>query len=174
MGYYESATVYQTLILHWDGLAWTQTPSPNVGTNPNYLNAITVVSATDVWAVGYYASGTNMTPTLILHWDGSAWSVVPSPSVAASFNYLASVDGVAANDVWTVGYAVQNSIAHTLILHWDGSAWTQTPSPNIGTSHNDLNGLTAVSATDVGRWAPTIRGACIERSFSTGTAWPGA
>src|SRR5437764_621866 len=55
---------------------WSVVSSPNVGTSSNVLNGVAVVSANDVWAVGYYSGG-----TLIEHWDGTSWSVVPSPNV---------------------------------------------------------------------------------------------
>jgi len=53
---------------------WNVVPSPNVGTGRNQLNGVAVISANDVWAVG---SGTGE-KTLIEHWDGASWNVVPS------------------------------------------------------------------------------------------------
>jgi hypothetical protein len=44
----------------------------------NQLNAVAATSATDAWAVGNYSSG-SASGTLILHWNGSAWTQVPSP-----------------------------------------------------------------------------------------------
>lgn len=42
---------------------------------------MTVLSATDAWAVGSYATAGNaFTATLIEHWDGTAWQVMPSPN----------------------------------------------------------------------------------------------
>jgi hypothetical protein len=32
-----------------------------------------------VWAVGSYNNSSNVSQTLTLHWNGSAWKVVPSP-----------------------------------------------------------------------------------------------
>jgi hypothetical protein len=42
------------------------------------LSAVDATSATDAWAVGGYSSG-SASGTLILHWDGTAWTQVPSP-----------------------------------------------------------------------------------------------
>ena len=86
VGYYQSSSLYQTVTLHWDGSAWNVVPSPNVGSDSNYLNSVVAISANDVWAVGSYGDGTATSETLVLHWDGSSWSVVPSPSVGSSFN----------------------------------------------------------------------------------------
>src|SRR5438477_303146 len=62
-----------------DVLAWEVVPSANVGTGDNHLNAVAAVSATDVWAVGYYRTG-GIFRTLIERWNGT-WSVVSSPNV---------------------------------------------------------------------------------------------
>jgi hypothetical protein len=45
---------------------------------------ITTVSANDVWAFGdyYAADGSGEIFTLVLHWDGINWKIVPSPSPA--------------------------------------------------------------------------------------------
>ena len=63
--------------------------------------------------------------TLVEHWNGSAWSVVPSPNAPGTrSNSLVSVSAVAANDVWAVGYSLIGFTHQTLIEHWDGSSWT--------------------------------------------------
>jgi hypothetical protein len=41
--------------------------------------------------------------TLILRWDGTRWSQVPSPNLS-SYNYLLGVDAVSPADAWAVGY----------------------------------------------------------------------
>ena len=71
---------------------WKIVSSPNVGTGTygNQFNAVTVVSANDVWAVGYSSGALTQNPidTLVLHWDGVSWSQVPSPNVTGVANQL--------------------------------------------------------------------------------------
>src|SRR3989442_11334297 len=52
-----NAFVFQPLIEHWDGTAWSVVPAapPPSGTN-NQLYGVGVVSPTDVWAVGVYST----------------------------------------------------------------------------------------------------------------------
>ncbi len=57
-----------TLILRWNGKAWTRVASPNPG-SVDTLDALGFSSARDGWAVGI--SGTR---TLIIHWNGTRWS----------------------------------------------------------------------------------------------------
>jgi hypothetical protein len=141
-------TYVQTLIEHWDGSSWTLIPSPNVsGSSQNTLTSVAVVSANDIWAVGY--SLQSNWKSLTMHWDGSSWSIIPSPNVGPYGNYLYSVSARAANDVWAVGST--NNGGNTLVLHWDGASWSAVPSPNIANWTNALNSVTMVSANDV--WA---------------------
>jgi hypothetical protein len=139
-------TNYETVIIHWDGAQWNLVSSPNVGTYNNVLRGVAAVSATDVWAAGYYSNvgETNMLRTLILHWDGSAWSQVPSPSPGVA--YLYGIAAVSTSDIWAVGR--HNS--GTLTLHWDGLQWSEVASPSFGAITN-LFAVTAVSSDDV--WA---------------------
>jgi hypothetical protein len=144
--------VFKTLIEHWNGTQWNIVPSPNVGSNNNFLNSVTTVSANDVWAVGTSSNKSNNDRTLILHWDGSQWSVVPSPNIGSQTNDLFEVAAASANDIWTVGRYINNSnVSQTLIQHWDGSKWSIISSPNVNLGDNLLQGLTVISSNDV--WA---------------------
>lgn len=146
----ECGTVCLGIILHWDGTAWSQVPSPNPSPSYNDIIGVTAVSPTDAWAVGQYcvsACSSRIFRSLILHWNGTAWSRVASPNPGPSDNIINGVAAASSADVWAVGSADSS----TLILHWDGTAWTQVPSPNPSTSENTLNGLAIGSSTDA--WA---------------------
>ena len=66
------------------------------------LSAVAAVSASDVWAVGH-ADSNSGSASLTLHWDGSVWRHVPSPSPGSAGNNLSGVAAVSANDIWAVG-----------------------------------------------------------------------
>src|SRR5437879_10399298 len=82
---------------------WGVVSSPSVGAQDNFFNGIAVVSASDIWAVGLYYNDSFVSQTLTERWDGTAWSIVPSPSPDGLGNELQAVTAVAANDVWAVG-----------------------------------------------------------------------
>ncbi len=50
----------QTLVFHWNGTAWKHmaSPDPSGPSHFNTLNAVTATSATNIWAVGFYSTGT--------------------------------------------------------------------------------------------------------------------
>jgi hypothetical protein len=141
--------VPRTLIERWDGSAWTIVPTPNVGSNRNYLNAVAVSSRNDVWAVGFYWNDNNVQRTLTEHWNGKQWSVVQAPDAGPHENYLNSVAVSSPNDVWAVGLYSPDMVKYsTLVMHWNGTRWSIIPSPDAGTRDNYLNGV-ATSAREV-------------------------
>jgi hypothetical protein len=132
---------------------WTVVPSPNPGDQGNYLTALAPVSANDVWAVGAWYPPSSNPRTLTEHWDGSDWSVVPSPNATPGYNELYGAAAVSTSDVWAVGY---HNIANygsekTMALHWDGTRWSIVRTRNMGPNANMLRAVSAVSSNDV--WA---------------------
>src|SRR5439155_1501162 len=89
----------QGLIEHWDGTNWSVVNGPTA--NSSALLSLKAFATDDVWAVGWkdYDGNQFTASTFTLHWDGTAWSEVPSPNVDDA-NYLSAVDGATPNDVW--------------------------------------------------------------------------
>jgi len=144
-----------TLIYHWDGSTWTRQASPNPG-GGGYLNGVAATSATDAWAVGQIGggpgAGTSSTDqTLIEHWNGTAWTRVPSPTPAPA-GALARVAVVSPSDAWAVGWTGNGtSDFNALIEHWDGKSWNVVPVPASAGANIDLSSVTATSASNA--WA---------------------
>ena len=67
----------KALILRWNGAAWTQLPSPFGGAYGE-LTGVAVTSPSNAWAVGYTAKEHSYHRsnyrTVILHWNGKAWT----------------------------------------------------------------------------------------------------
>jgi hypothetical protein len=131
VGSFFDGNTWRTLVEHWDGSTWNVIPTPNVGANGNYLNAVAALSNGDIWAVGYTDPGTageGRVQTLVEHWNGSRWSVVPGANMAAGHNYLNGVAALSAYDVWAVGDYTDSNGYHALIEHYAPScAPTNTP-----------------------------------------------
>jgi hypothetical protein len=116
------------------------------------LLSVSASSASSAWAVGEHctsACGTTYPGfnALILHWNGTAWSRVPSPSPASTLGPLFGVSAISPANAWAVG-PNNPSTGHALILHWNGTAWSRVPSPAGGPG---LLAVTATSATSA--WA---------------------
>lgn len=145
-----SATPH-TLTEHWNGSSWSVIASPNAGPTFNKLLAVTAISSSNVWAVGYYQTNSGSVQTLVEHWNGSAWSVVTSANSSAPANQLFGVTAVSATDVWAVGSSQFNNTTQSLAEHWNGSSWSVVASPNPGSSFTSLRAVAAVSSNNV--WA---------------------
>ncbi|MFA5862709.1 MAG: putative Ig domain-containing protein [Candidatus Thermoplasmatota archaeon] len=145
---------YGVLIERWDGTSWEIVTAPNpIGKGPNIFHAVTCVSPSDCWAVGYTLAGNNY-QTLVERWDGASWTIATSANtLAVENNILYAVTCVSASDCWAVGYYVPTGgVYQTLTERWDGSSWTVIASPNTRTADNDvLLGVMCVSASDC--WA---------------------
>jgi hypothetical protein len=143
----------QTLVMHWDGTSWTQVASPNpVAASSSQLAAVSMVSASDAWAVGFYQTAAGDTKTLVLHWDGTSWQLVASPAPGLRSG-LAGVSAVSGSDAWAVGsYVSRTGVGKTLALHWNGTSWQRVASPNPRNAiSSSLGGVSALSAADA--WA---------------------
>jgi hypothetical protein len=97
------------------------------------LGRVAATSDGSAWAVGCSACGTGR--TLILRWNGTTWTRVPSPDPGTSCAFL-GVAAVSDGSAWAVGWIGNGSSTsptstRTLILRWNGAAWTRTrvPSP---------------------------------------------
>ena len=148
-----NGAINETLTEHWNGTAWKLVSSPNVGTLGSSLFAVSTASSKDVWAVGTVqtSSSVNGNRTLIEHWNGTAWSVVPSPNPSNEGDDLTGVAALSATNAWAVGFFENNQMSalQPIILHWNGTAWSLFPNiPNIGMI---VEAITARSATDI--WA---------------------
>lgn len=130
----------QGLIEHWNGSVWKVVRSPELpgaatraqassGPIPYgvpagaVLRAVAARTASDAWAVGHFYDASGQLQALIEHWDGKAWSVMPSPAPAGA--NLGGVTALSADDAWAVG----DDGAGPLAMHWNGAVWELSATP---------------------------------------------
>jgi hypothetical protein len=140
------------------GFAWAGPPAPlavNTSSHGVSLRAVSALSPTLAWAVGYDA----LSNPLIERWDGTRWH--PADNPIGTMFYLAAVDARTSTDVWAVGSEPSGGQQLTFVTHWDGAAWTQVPSRTPTQNAANLTGVTAVGPDDVWAvgWTATPRGA---------------
>jgi hypothetical protein len=145
-------TADKTLILHWNGRAWRQVPSPSPGGGIDEVNNVRRVSATSIWAVGLYGPGGPHDRSLLLHWNGRAWRQMPSPNPGRLNNSLNGLAVVSARSAWaTELYNSSASMSGTsVILHWNGRTWSRAAAGPAGSDLADLSASSATSAWAVG------------------------
>ncbi len=144
----------------WNGTNWSLQPTPNPISNASYsLNAVWCLSAKSCNAVGRIFMGSNE-ETLAESWDGTTWSIRPTPNPSAStYSYLANLScdpsGVPCKAVGTSGN-------ETLVESWDGTTWsTQTtpqPADSTQSSFSDVSCTAANACTAVGQYLDSTAG----------------
>ncbi len=142
----------------WNGTTWTLAPMPLPDGEGGGLFDATCINGSDCWAVGaVVGSGTgNPTGTLIEQWNGTSWSVVPSPSPSGSGvvgAILTSVSCVSASSCMAVGYAtdVNGDNLTDVVEQWNGSSWNLLPAAATGQAFDQLISVQCLSAANC--WA---------------------
>lgn len=137
-----------SLIVHWNGRTWSQSQSI---TNFGFYYGVNASSARDVWAVGLAGPGDDVLiavtaswthniwavgmrngtrcsnggpkcQTLVEHWNGVRWTVLPSPNPPSGYlNTLMGVSAASRPDIWAVG---STDFGATLTIHWNGTSWS--------------------------------------------------
>lgn len=149
--------VNQPLAEHWDGRAWriTAPPAPPKNAAGSVLNGVDEVSTANVWAVGSLSLAAGGGRTLIEHFTGKSWAVVPSPNPftgAGADDELNGVGGTSGTDLWAVGFDFNpaSNVAQGLFAHFNGTTWKAAP-PLSAPGIPAFAAVSAVSANDV--WA---------------------
>jgi hypothetical protein len=165
---------------HWNGSAWSQVPTPDIMRSDEKLNAVSAAAANDVWAVGSVnQTGFKHTDPLAAHWDGTSWTIVPTPATTGgSKSILFGVANLGGGNAWAVGRSEAN---RALAEHWNGSAWTIIPTPAPAApagstfTGSTLTAVSARSASDI--WAvgnfTTIKGTNVS-TFTLTMHWNGS
>jgi hypothetical protein len=165
-------------VIHFDGTTWTAFPAPGIdGIPPSEMRGVADISPTDAWAAGNLSApvilgGGPTNVPVIEHWDGTQWSVFPSPpfNKPGDSALLSAMTAISANDIWTIGNATVDGIAVNLFEHWDGTAWTPTFVPVGGT----VFGASSDATDDV--WAVGFSGLSTAQASTfvthfNGTVW---
>jgi len=147
----------------FDGQQWRTTVFPlPVGAQTGWLGGVSCASSSWCVAVGTTQTKGEQSQTLIVEWNGKAWSQMPSPTpgittghLGTNGNYLIQLEGVdcsSTSSCVAVGYdtTADPSLAVTnpLTMSYDGTSWSTDPAPASATGT-----LSSVSCQSPGRCA---------------------
>jgi hypothetical protein len=153
--------------------AWTVSRSPSPDPVNSALEAVSARTTSDVWAVGY---GYTTDATLAKHWDGSSWTVVPTPNPPSQFDgILFGVSADAASDAWAVGFSDHLNGESAIAEHWNRQRWTlvATPQPGAG-GLDEFHGVVALAPNNVWAVGAYRTGSLVLKSLVEhydGTSW---
>jgi hypothetical protein len=175
-----------TLAEHWNGTGWRIVPSPNPsGAQFSFVGAVSCASASACTAAGggdyQNSSGEFVQLSLAERWDGTRWSIQPTPNPAIpqfAFHLTAlnAVSCISASGCTAVGGSMSAlSTPVTLAERWNGANWTIQPTPNqAGAAASGLFGVACTSSSSCvavgGTSSPNDIGGFLAEQWN-GTHW---
>jgi hypothetical protein len=137
---------FRTMIHRYNGKTWKEFRS-----DPGVLWDVDVRANKDIWAVGEKGVGVR-SRTFLLHFNGTKWTEVATPSPNQGFSTFFAVSAAARDDVWAVGEwwgGGGYSDARPWIVHFDGTSWSASETPALATEKMGLFGVSALDADTV-------------------------
>jgi hypothetical protein len=154
----------------WDGSSWSvvPTPTPSGGDffNGYGLSSVSCIGPTSCQAVGNLDFSTGHTEPLIESWDGTSWTILPTPTFSPPQyigGSLVSISCDSTTSCVAVG-ALRNNVGSgkllsSLVMTWDGSTWSTTPAVDPGLGNDVMDGVACTSPTScmaVGNWTDGV------------------
>jgi hypothetical protein len=171
VGYQTTGAQTSPLAERWDGSDWSVVPSPGAA-EANIMSILLSVDArtpNDVWASGFYNTGA-ITKTLVLHYDGSAWALDPTPNVSDfDSNDLDAIVSPSAGQVWAVGNEEQLGLQLALCpVNVTNNGFSPTPVAI------DQGGLVTWAVPESAGQSHSVVDATKMGLFASGTMSPGS
>jgi hypothetical protein len=151
VGHYKNfSNTVTTLAEVWNGTSWSirKTATP-VGTHESYLTSVSCTAADACTAVGFYRNSVGNVVTLAERWNGTSWSIQPTPNPGNQNNRLSGVSCTSASACTAVGFAGNFGAGSlTLAERWNGTSWSIQPTPNPqNPNHASFNSVSCTSAS---------------------------
>jgi hypothetical protein len=158
----------------WDGVSWLIEPAPNpADARSSVLRSVSCTSASDCVAVGAYETpGGAEWVALAERWDGTRWSILPTPNPTRTSLY--GVSCTSARACTAVGGTATRSglIGPAIVERWDGRKWSIQPIPTqasatlsavscpsvshcvaVGTSYGGSGAMPLIEGWDGTKWS---------------------
>jgi hypothetical protein len=123
-------SVRKALVERWNGTNWSivTLPAPP-GSSYTLLGDISCPTSTACFAVGSSVTG-SVVKTLVERWNGTSWTILPSPNVAgATGSALGIVSCASATSCLSVGSFTKASTSQHFAVQWNGTGWSTTAAP---------------------------------------------
>src|SRR6266568_1147011 len=153
-----------TLAEVWNGTSWKIQPTPSTArADADVLFGVSCTSSSACTAVGEFARFGGRPVSLAQRWDGTSWSIQPTPNPLGSGN-IVSLSGVSCTSGTACtavgGFVNSSGQGGTLAEAWDGTAWSIQPTPPSPPSLAGIGGhlggvwcTSAASCTAVGGYS---------------------
>src|SRR5664280_186684 len=123
------SSLNQTLVMSWSGGAWSVLPSPTPGALGGSLDGISCTATNHCVAVGSSPNASNNELTLIESWDGTSWSVVPSPNVSILIPPVVGMAATPSSDGYWLVDSSGNVTPHSAAVNYGSMGRTLLNAP---------------------------------------------
>ena len=122
----------RSLIEHFDGVEWTQLPTPDTGVvGPfEHLTGVVAVDPSQAVAVGSYTPVGPYGQPLSMEWDGVEWDLLSSPVFEGGGTFQA-VDQSPSGEIWAAGF----DFGRALVARKNGTSWDVEFAPPVGSGN---------------------------------------
>ena len=134
------------LVERWNGSGWViQTPPGPIGAESSELKGVSCFATNACTAVGDYVNNLGVQVTLAERWDGSSWTIQPTPNKKGAYgNVLAGVSCPSISVCIAVGDSP--GVVGALAERWDGSSWTIQSTDSAG-GNDAFTGVSCAATT---------------------------
>ena len=149
-GGYLASSRWHPVVQRWNGTEWTaMTAVEPTGAQEAQLFGVACVSERWCVAVGQYRERGGSIKTLAERWDGSAWSVMTTPSEGITAPFLRDVACQSESLCISVGWGREGGGREVAIAQkWNGTSWSQQTLPTAREiTATYLNGVACPTAT---------------------------
>lgn len=163
VGSYNNGSAVEALAERWNGSSWATQTTANPSAQENTLSAVSCASTTVCTAVGMYFSSVGQALTLAERWNGTTWSVQPTPNPPSTYHSgfsavsCPSITICTAVGFWTDSFQVE----FTLAERWNGTTWTIQSSPALA-GNAELSGVSCASTTACTSVGSTVNGSNVQ------------
>ena len=162
---------------HQDASLWNVQSTADVDAESGGLSGVSCPEPESCVAVGSYQLSSGGV-TLAEVWDGTSWSIDPTPNPSGSTNSrFAGISCPGLNECMAVGVYLDHAGGYSpLTESWDGTSWTiqSTVNPKNDAGFGSLSGISCISPVDctaVGDYRTVNRHTATLAEVWNGTVW---
>ena len=97
----ENAPTNPGLIYRWNGIRWSESPHPFIGSGQNRLTGVSAPAADAAWIMGEDGGGTGL--PLALVWNGATWASDTLPALPGDMGDMSGVAVLPSGGGWAIG-----------------------------------------------------------------------
>lgn len=132
------------LIERFNGISWTQFPTPDDPSNDGVLRGVVAISPDHAIAVGTHTPVGYWAQPLVMEWVGSDWELVPSPEHEGG-RVFSAVDHTSTGVTWVAGH----DAGIALLARRDGENWEINFAPPVGGLRNRFYAMHARTDNEI-------------------------